>query len=227
MARLFDDGATEYLEIEQAALAGAPLAITCLFNTNDMDNSQALVFILDKDVDNHWLGLFITANNDRLNADSQSEIGGVRATTTSSYLVNTWHHGCGIWATVTDRRAFLDGGSKGTDVNSITPANLDRTSIGRLGRATPAVYMSGMIAEVAIWDLSSWPGATDSDKADAFEKILPSLAKLYTPKHYPLGLVAYWPLIRGLNDKFGGYNLTASGTVVAAHPNIIQPYGIL
>ena len=86
--------------------------------------------------------------------------------------------------------------------------------------------MSGMIAEVAIYDLSVWPGATASDKADNFEKILPSLIR-YTPGAYPLGRVAYWDLIRDINDRVGGFNLTATGTVVAAHPNIVQPCGVL
>ena len=84
-----------------------------------------------------------------------------------------------------------------------------------------------MIAEVAIYDLSVWPGATDSDKADNFEKILPSLADNFTPENYPLGLVAYWDLIRGLNPKFGDHTLTATGTTVSSHLRIISPCGAI
>lgn len=227
MARLFDDASTEYLEIDQAVLAGVPLAMACFFNTDDLENSQCLISILDKDVDNQFFALQITASDDRVRATTQDAFGGYSAVTTGDQSANTWHHACGLFVATDDRRVFFDGGSKGTNSGDATPLNLDRTSIGRLGRATPALYMSGMIAEVAIWDLSDWPGATASDKADVFERIVPSLAKGLTPNAYPSGLVPYWDLIRSLNDRVGGYNLTASGTVVSAHPRIIQPCGIL
>ncbi len=223
MARLFDDAASEYLQIEQAVV-GIPLAMACFFNINDGTNSQALINIVDKDVDVQQLN-FYTDSFQLVTALVRDAGGGSVATASVTHSINAWHHGCAIFVTTTDRRAFLNGANKGTNATSITPINLNRTSIGRRGTVTPAVYISGMIAEAAIWDLSQWPGATASDKADNFEKILPSLADNFTPDNYPLGLVAYWPLVRGLNDKVDGYNMTASGTVVAAHPRVIQPHG--
>lgn len=195
MARLFDDAQSEYLQIDQAVLAGTPLAMVCWFRTNDMEVSQELIGLYDKDSDDHMHRLYLSNDVDKLAVGSKD---GVYNSTkaTAVYVVNTWHHACGIWVSATDRRVLMDGGSKNTSAVEISPVGLDRTSIGRAGVATPIAYMSGMIAEAAIYDLSDWPGATDSDKADNFEKILPSLAKTYTPEHYPLGLVAYWPLVR-------------------------------
>ncbi|MCK5601494.1 hypothetical protein KAR91_06490, partial [Candidatus Pacearchaeota archaeon] len=115
----------------------------------------------------------------------------------------------------------------GTNATNRTPVSLDRTSIGRRGTSSPIKYMSGMIAEAAIWDLSNWPGATSGDKADNFEKILPSLVKGCSPLFFPLGLKAYWPLIRSLNDIVGGFNLTdINGTIAADHPTIIYPSSV-
>lgn len=224
MARLFDDGSTEYLNIEQAVLVAKPLAMVAWFNTNDMEAWQTLISLNDKDVANQVLRLHLDKDDDAVWADEITSTAREYAVATSSYLVNTWGHAAALFVSATDRRAFFNGGSKGTNVDAASVADLDRTSIGKTGNAAGAAYMSGLIAEAAIYDLSQWPGATDGDKADNFEKILPSLAKIYTPKHYPLGRVAYWDLVRSLNDINGGYNLTASGTVIAAHPRIIQPH---
>lgn len=228
MARLFDDAQSEYLQIEQAVLSGVPLAFVCRFNINDESISHALVGICDKAEPNEYFLLMVQSSgaSSTVLVAARSTGASDWAVTTSGYTENTWHHAAGIFVSATDRRAFIDGGSKGTNATDITPTGLDRLFIGMTRDNTPAIPASGMIAEVAIYDLSAWPGATDSDKADNFEKVLPSLVH-YTPAAYPLGRVAYWDLIRDLNDKVGGYNLTASGTVVAAHPNIIQPCGVL
>lgn len=199
MSRLFDDGSSEYLERDQAVIGTPPFAMVCLFNTNDMDVTQILMSITDKDVDNQFFILQLSDVTNTILAGTQDALGGYWAYSTSNYSAGIWQHACGIWAATDDRRALLEGVNKGIETSFAAPLNLDRTSIGRLGRATPNEYMSGMIAEAAIYDLSQWPGATDSDKADNFEKILPSLAKGFSPLFFPLGLKAYWPLIREAN----------------------------
>lgn len=225
MARLFDDAASEYLGYTGALLSGVPLAMACWFFSDSLTIDQSAISITRSGTETNVFSLRIAGA--RAGDPIQAVTAGAQwkeASTTTSYLANTWQHACGIWGGVNDRRAFLGGGSKGIETTSQTPAGLDRTSVGRLTRLTPANYMSGMVAEAAIWDLSAWPGATDADKANNFETILPGLVKGFSPLCYPLGLVAYWPLIRGLNDKVGGYNLTASGTTVSSHPRIILPH---
>lgn len=207
MARLFDDVQTEYLEIDQVIVAGQPVACACFFNNDDISGVGTLITIIDKDVDDNWRVLDIVSAQQEVRAHENAGGTNDDARSSTTYSVDTWHHACGIFVSATDRRVFLDGGSKGTNATNISPANLDRVSIGRLGRATPTNYMSGHIAEAAIWDLSGWPGANDVERADAFEKIVPSLAAGYSPLFYPLGLKAYWPLIRDANDRIGGYNL--------------------
>jgi len=227
MARLFDDAATEYLEIDQAVVTSLPLAMACWFNMDVDDVAVHLMSLVDKDSDSKYCNLRALSTDKKVGLHTKAN-GGETVYTTTSWTINTWHHACALNVAANDRRVFIDGGSKGTSAEAKPlPTDWDRTSIGRAGKSTPAGYMSGYIAEVAIWDLTNWPGATNADKADNFEKILSSLAKGFSPLFYPLGLKAYWPLIRGLNDKVGGYNLTANGTVVAAHPKVIQPCGVL
>ncbi|GAI74590.1 unnamed protein product, partial [marine sediment metagenome] len=104
------------------------------------------------------------------------------------------------------------GGNKGTDNTNVTPANLDRMCVGMMRDSSPSSPMSGSICESVFWDAA----LTDEDAV--------SLALGYSPKLVrPQNLVAYWKLIRDLNDGVGGYNLTASGTTVSAHSRMIYP----
>ncbi len=224
MARLFDDASTEYLEIDQSVITGRPTALVCFFRTDDAAATQSLMIVTDKDVALNYFRLYIHGDNNIL-AFSRSASSAAGAQENTAFSINTWYHACGIFASATDRRVIRSGNLKATNAVNLGAINsLDRMTLaGYRVAGLNTNYLSGMMAEVAIYDLSVWPGATDALKADAFEKILPSLADGFTPLHYPLGLVSYWPLIRGLNDKVGGYNMVASGTVVAAHPRIIQP----
>lgn len=228
MSRLFDDASSEYLSVNQAVLSGVPLALACWFNSNSLTINQTLISITD-DASAHDV-FKLSARGDQAGDYIRAETGDSvlfkLAASSIAYSANVWQHGCAIFASSTDRRVLLNGGNKGTDSDDVTPADLDSTNIGFSKYGTPSGYMSGYIAEAAIWDLSVWPGATDSDKADNFEKILPSLAKGFTPDNFPLGLKAYWPLVRGLTDKVGGFNLTADGTVVTPHCNVIRPHGV-
>ncbi len=225
MARLFNDAVGDWLYVNQSVVASFPFAMACWFNDNDLTLTKNLMSICDKDVENQYHRL-VAASSDKLWMNSQGGASGGTAVTSTTFLANTWYHACGIVAAANDRRTLLNAGGKGTQASAVTPTGLDRTTIGVIGKFTKIQYFSGMIAEAAIWDLSDWPGATDTLKADAFEKILPSLAKGFSPAHFPLGLVAYWPLIRGLNDKVGGYNLTVVGAAVSNHPRVILPHGV-
>ena len=224
MARLFDNANTDWLYVLQAVIASFPFAVVCWGNPDQIGITHNLMTIGDKDNDTNYHRLVIASSN-LIYMNSNSSTAGGTAITSTSVSINTWHHFAGIVASATDRRVFLDGGGKGTQASAVTPLALDRTTIGVLGRQSLTQYFSGMIAEMAVWDLTNWPGATGADKADNFEKILPSLVVGFSPIHFPLGLVAYWPLIRGLNDKVGGYNLTADGPTVSDHPRIILPHG--
>ena len=225
MARQFDDASNERLEIEQAVLSGTPFVMACWVNLDDITTHKNFMWLGDGDVNDNYFRLFTNASNDIVYANAVNGAS-YAALTSSTITAGVWHHVCAIFASATDRRILLNGGSKGTNTTNVTPVGLDRTAIGVLAKAARDQYMDGHIAEASIWDLSNWPGATDADKANNFETIIPSLVAGFSPTHFPLGLAAYWPLIRGLNDKVGGYNLTANGTVVSDHPRVIQPHGV-
>jgi len=71
---------------------------------------------------------------------------------------------------------------------------------------------NGQLAECAFW----------SRELSAGELISLTGSKL-SPLFFPSGLEGYWPLVRDLNDRMQGANLTNTGSTVAAHPSIIYP----
>ncbi len=227
MARLFDDGASECLQIESAVVSAYPLGMACWFNSNDDTTNQMLIWVGDKDVDTHYTGISArgAVGGDPVRAISR-DYGGANnqvADTSSGFASGTWHHAAGMFLSVSERHVYIDGGNKGSDTDTVgAMANHDRTTIGCSNSSIPGNYMSGDIAEAAIWDLTSW-GANDAARELAFEKAIASMAKGYSPLFFPLGRLGCWKLIRDLNDISGGYNLTASGTVVSAHPRVIYP----
>lgn len=226
MSRLFDDAQSEYLKRNEVVFATPPFAMVCWFNSNDNTNPQFLMSIQDKDANLHFHNLLLLSNNFKIQTNAGGDTFG--AVASANWTTNTWHHACGIFASTSDRRALLDGANKGTDVTDLNPAGLDSVSIGIRYIAVPDWPMSGMIAEVAFYDLSGYPGATDALKADYFEaNVLPGLAAHEKPSEYPTGLIAYWSFeTSSLDDEKGEFDLTASGTTFDYdHPSVYRNLG--
>ncbi len=213
MARLFDDAATEYLELDSAPLTAYPFTMSCRFYSDDITANQTLCFIGDKDSETDFWRLAVLGAVGGDPIALQSNDGTTeRADTSTGFSVNTWHHACGVAVSATDRSCFIDGGSEGTSTTSITPAGSDRISVGRGGKLTPNFYMSGRIAELGVWNVA----LSDAEVA--------TLAKGFSPLFIqPHNLVAYWPLIRDDdNDWIGGFDLTATNTpTIAVHPPLV------
>ena len=225
MAREFDSALSQYLEDGAVAVAAPPLAMVCWFNSNDIVNAYCFMSLCGaaSDVNNIALYAQGAVGGDPLRLQMNDGGGWAIADTTAGFAAGTWHHACGIWVGNLERRVLIDGANKGVNTDAANPT-VNRTGIGVMCRATRVSFFDGLVAEAAVYDLSVWPGATDSDKADNFEKILPSLAAGYSPRFYTLGLVGYWPLYRDDIDIVGGRDLTPfNGPTVIAHPRIILP----
>ena len=216
MARFFDDGATEYLEIDSTPITAAPFTIGCWFYSDDATANQDIVCISDKDVADQKFSLLAAGNVGGDPIAFGADAGGfANALTSSGYTADTWHHACAVATSPTSRAVYIDGGSKGTNTTSRVPANLDRISIARRGDSSPSNYFSGGVAEVGLWNVA----LSDAEVA--------TLAQGFSPLFIqPDNLVGYWRLIRDDdNDLVGGYDLSALNTpTVATHPpKIIYP----
>lgn len=220
MARLFDDAASEYLEISQAVVSVHPLTIACWFRSDDITVGQILMAIHSDDYPG--ADFWSLACSGDASGDPVSAISGVSLTafstaeTTTGYSANTWHHACGVFSANNSRAAYIDGGSKGTNSIARNVSGVDTTNIGAFNITGVGTFsaMSGRIAEAGIWNAA----LTDAEVA--------VLAAGYSPLFVrPQNLIAYWPLIREEDqDRVGGYNLTAYNTPgVSNHPRIFYP----
>ena len=227
MSRLFDDAKSESLSINVAAITAYPFAMACWFYSDSDALQQALIWCGDKDGSNCFsrLGIQGGVAGDPVAAFSHNYGKNIACTanTTSGYSVNTWHHAAGIWLTTSERHAYIDGGSKGSNTNAVgAMSGHDSTAIGGNRDSTPGQYMSGMIAEVGIWDLTNW-GANNAERETNFERAIASMAKGFSPSFFPLGLKLYCPLVRLAINIMNSIILGESGTVISPHCRVFNP----
>lgn len=211
MAALFDDAGDDSIQVASAILTGVPISMACWFNTNDISVTQSLMTITDASASDNFQ-LFIQATQEDVRARTRRD-SNVQAASSAQYTADTWRHACAVFAAVDDRRAFLDGGNKGTESTSQVPINLDVTTLGALRIADVVTQeVSGLMAEAAIWNVA----LSDDEVA--------VLGQGYSPLFvHPQNLVFYAPLIRTIQDVVGAVTLTNDGSTVAAHTRIRYP----
>lgn len=225
MSRLFDDAQSEYLYRNEAVGGTLPFALVCWFNSDSITVLEGLV-TLSKASGFGYVGLFARGDlNDKIEArvvTGDSDV--AQAISTSTFSADTWHHGCAIFVSTTDIRVLLDNAGKGTDSTNRAFDTPTKTYIGARWNNSVGGHMSGGIAEVAIYDLSAWPGATDSDKADNFEAELSRFAAGMVPTDITTGLIAYWELRSDDDDPIGSFDLTAvNAPTWMDHPPMSRP----
>lgn len=214
MARLFDDAQSEYLRVAGFAIS-EPFTLAAWMNCDDIGTwHQTIISVGDTDgTDHHTVALW-ESDNGGLCLRALSFDGSVHSAETTGITQGARHHVCGVFPASNSRSIYRDGANKVTDNTAAAVAGCDRQAIGVTADSTPSMYMSGAVAEAAIWDVA----LTDAEVA--------ILAKGYSPLFVrPQNLVAYWSLIRDEDqDRVGGHDMTAYNTPsIAAHPSIIYP----
>lgn len=159
---LFDDAATEYLEIATPLLSTPPFTFTCWFNSDTFIDQTLMSITNSVDATQVFeLRLRNPADNDVI-MNTRAAAGSGFAATTASYILNMWHLAVGVSAAANSRAVYLDGGNKGTNADNRVPANVDTTSIGR---KTGGQYMSGMIGEARLYNRALTDGEVWSQYA--------------------------------------------------------------
>ena len=221
MARLFNDAALDRLVYTgAAAVTGVPLTMACWFYCDDATQQLALVSIGDTAGGDNWIVLRVNGEDvgDPVQA-AVANVSGAVASSSTGYSVNTWHHAAATFTAVDNRAAYIDGGSKGTDTTSITPAGLDATGIGVRVKSSNDTHFSGRIAEAAIWNVA----LSDAEVAALAKGFSPTLMR-------PDTLVGYWPLFGNdaseLDRWENRFDMTVTGATKADHPRIYYPHAI-
>ena len=219
MGILFDDASSQYLQRDSAPVTDAPFAMLCWGNCDDQTDDCCLVSIGDKDSATEWWAATLRGGlaNDPLRFYAIDGTTGY-VDTTGPFTANTWEHYCAVEAASNSRLVYINGGAEGTSSTEKSPDGADRVAVGRTADSTPGDYMSGTIAEVAIYQLTG--GAFTAQELGA-------LAAGCSPRMVRSGeLVAHWRLRTNtdLADTIGSYDLTAYNTpTTGTHPAIREP----
>lgn len=219
MARTFLAGFSQYLENASAVLTAAPLSMACWFYASNVTDAHALMSlgVGGTTADRFALLAAGSVAGDPISAQTVETISGTPtgnpAKTSTSFSALTWAHACGVWATSQDRRAYLNGGGKGTETaTNVSPQGLALTSIGAYYTAGGRGYMTGRICECAIWNIAL-------DDSEVAELALGIQAFHVRPEN----LVLYVPLYGRFSpepDIVGGYNMTVTGATVIEPPRL-------
>jgi len=113
---------------------------------------------------------------------------------------DVWQHVCLVCASATDRRLYLNGGSRLDMTGNVGAPSVDRFQIG--SRADLSDPFGGFMADVAVWN------AALSDAQAA------ALASFYPSEVAAANLAAYWPLRTNADptpDVVGANDLDVTG----------------
>jgi hypothetical protein len=222
VARLLTSTSSEYLEYAGGLLTATPLTMACWFYSPSTSLSMILMSLCNS-ASTPWArnSFYLQASGatagDPVSAGTVDASAGSQANTSTGWSANTWTHACGVWTSATDRAAFINGGSKGTQTTSRVPSGIDRMNLGGLRNGTPTGYLNGRIAEAAIWNVA----LSDQEVA--------ALASGLSPlKMRPTALVGYWP-IWGIHSPepslhpSGGTrpDMSVTGTALANHAPVV------
>ncbi len=218
MAVLLDDAASEYLQVDSATLTAEPISIHAVFYADAVTRDQALFWLGDKDVTNHWW-VFGVNSGDAIFAETTGVGGSANATSSTMISVNTWHSGTAVFAAINDRRAFLDGAGKGIQGSTRTSQNADRTAIGAYRDSSPRDFWSGRIACVCMWNIT----LSDAEVLNAHNSLAPWTVRRDALKGLWIPYTAAGPT----PDLSGnGVNLSHFNTpAVADHAPLAPPFG--
>lgn len=199
MARTFSTGNS--LSVA-SVVADVPLTISAWIYPTTLGVGQCAVGVGRTGTQNHSHILRIPTV-DTIRAQTQQTTA-VFAEASGTLSTNVWAHACVVFASSTDRRAYLNGSSsEGTNTTAATPVSMTTTAIGvHTSGVNP---FNGRIGEVGIWNV-----ALTAPEIDALARgVSPRLIR-------PGNLKGYWPVWGAASpepDLSGsGFNMSLTGT---------------
>lgn len=211
------DGSTAWAILGSAEITNEPVTFCAWVNTNSNTTTQIIYDLHDSAAaqNRHSVRVFMSSAG-VISAQSSDGAAQSSSSTTGTLSNNTWHHACGVIASITSRTSYLDGTAGTEDTNSRDTNTFNQTTIGVTGGTTQIVPWNGEIAEVGVWNVA----LTTAEIA--------SLAKGFVPTCIRrASLVSYYPMVRDTTSAKDivttATNLTFAGTVaVADHPRVIN-----
>jgi hypothetical protein len=219
-ARLFDDADSQYLHTGTVIVDEPPFTMVCWVNLDDDGIIHTVMWSGDQDQSNRFHCLQVSGSGGTVRAVSVAGNTGV-ASSGTGWTINNWHHAGGVWPNADSRTAYLNGVAGTEDTTSTSTVVTDGFDIGRSGDSTPVQHTSGLLAELAVWNVAL-TAAEMAILAAGFSPLLvrPESLALYVPGVREQASGDDRDLVRGAAFASNG----AAGAVsTGAHPRIIYP----
>ena len=137
----FTGGGSDYLEVAEAPFSIEPWTLEALFYPTTLTQQNPILFIGDADKNDHHISINADGSEDDVGL-YQGDYGGAAgewAYSTANYTEDAWNYGASTMATATDKRAFVNGGNKGTNVVDLGSIHdVDTLSVGSRRDSTPS-----------------------------------------------------------------------------------------
>jgi hypothetical protein len=211
-SRFFVRASSEHLVLSSAPVTAVPLTLACWFRSNNSATRQTLMSLVDSAASNNHFALTARGASaaDPLGAMVQAGGTEVVASTSTGYTANRWHAACAVFTSATDRAAYIDGGSKGTNATSRTPTGINRSEIGDASTLAATAF-DGEIFWPFVWSAA----LTDEEARRLALGVPPWLVR-------PQSLVA-GPDLLSLLDPFVRAQWVATGTKLGDRPPVRIP----
>jgi hypothetical protein len=158
MSRKFSSGGFSFMSAGVAAVSSPPFTIAGWVNQGPGSGTalqNVFSIALSTDPTKHYwrLNLETSGGNKVVSMAARGGNNPEQSANTSTFWTqNTWHHVCGVEASATDRRVFLNGGGKGTNTTSRSPSSVDRTHMASIQGGD--LYYEGLLAHFGLWNVA-------------------------------------------------------------------------
>lgn len=220
MSRTFNGSTGTYLSSSALVVSAYPFTFACWCRTNDVTNRKTLFCLNDSTTNSNYQQVLIGGNvaNDPVLAES----GAFTATSTAGFSGSTgiWGHAAAVYASATDRRAFYNGGNKGTQTSSYPwPAATNQSTIGMFRGVGSFNPWNGDIAWACVWNVAL------SDEEIA---ALGTLGRAVHPSAIrPSAIVDLWECIESTGNevpRIGTDTMTETGTVTVSESPLVSSW---
>jgi len=208
MSILLDDALLQYLRRTTTVPAVSfPFAIQCAVRLDDLSLDQTLVSLVNQTTGHHHSLVFkggTTGNPVAARttgaagtSDAQSSLGIGSVT----YAIIT-----GVWISDSERHIYINGVGMGSNTDNRPVTGIDAFAVGALDTTIPSLYVSGEVADVAIWSGLPSGGFSAAEIENlGVDKISPLLIR-------PDELISFSPLPAATPDPsidvVGSFDLT-------------------
>lgn len=222
MARGTTAAAADYFLTTTTPITAPPFCVSIWAKWVSPYTGAYLWGVADSGTADNYFAILINTSSGDMNFTAR-DTSTVHATIAGGMDQDVWIHIFIEAAQIDERTIWKNDTTSAFHGGVKTPDDLDRLSIGTVGRATPAGSGDFQLAECGAWNRV----LADGERA--------ALAARYAPSFFRTGLVQYNPMFRGVNGSTGDENDRVLGTLynetntptVEDHPPMIYPTSAL